>query len=246
MAVAGVWGAHAANSGRWWIRSARRRIRRSAVWASAPGSCSPREWGPGGSPQAQRPIGVEVLLLVRHGETAANARGHLLGRADVPLSATGLTQAAALARWLPPADLVVSSPLQRARQTAAALGLPVRVDERWIERDYGPYDDRPPSAITAEMWARWRAKDSFAPPGVEPDAAVAGRVRDACADLLGPATSSTVVVVSHVSPIKAAIEWALGVSDVLAWRLFVEDAGVSRIDVGADGPVVRWFNRCGG
>ena len=183
---------------------------------------------------------------MRHGETAANARGHLLGRADLPLNATGRTQAAALAGWLPPADLVVSSPLRRARQTAAALGRPVRVDERWIERDYGPYDDHPPNVITAEMWARWRAEDSFTPPGVEPDAAVSARVRDACADLLGPATSSTVVVVSHVSPIKVAIEWALGVSGPLAWRLFVEDAGVSRIDVDVDGPVVRWFNRRGG
>ncbi len=56
------------------------------------------------------------------------------------------------------------------------------------------------------------------------------------------------VVVSHVSPIKAAIGWALGLDPVghsLAGRLFVEDAAVSRIDVVHGVPVVRWFNRHG-
>ena len=184
-----------------------------------------------------------MLLLVRHGETEANARGHLLGHADLPLNATGRRQATELAAWLPPADLVVSSPLLRARQTAEQLGRPVRVDERWIERAYGPFDDRPPSAVSAASWARWR--DGTPPPGVEPDEELARRVHAACDDLEVAARSSTVVVVSHVSPIKAAIDWALGVSRTLAWRLFVEDAGVSRIDVGPDGPVVRWFNRSG-
>jgi broad specificity phosphatase PhoE len=52
-----------------------------------------------------------------------------------------------------------------------------------------------------------------------------------------------VVVVSHVSPIKAALAWALGVTVAIAWRMYVEDAGVSRIDIGPLGPSVRWFNR---
>lgn len=184
-----------------------------------------------------------MLLLVRHGETESNARGYLLGHADPPLSATGRRQAVELGEWLPPADLVVSSPLLRARQTAAALGSPVTIDERWIERDYGPFDDRPPAALPAAMWARWRHDESYTPPGVEPDRALSARVRAACDDLSVEAVSSTVVVVSHVSPIKAAIEWGLGVVATLAWRLYVEDASVSRIDIGDDGPVVRWFNR---
>jgi broad specificity phosphatase PhoE len=52
----------------------------------------------------------------------------------------------------------------------------------------------------------------------------------------------TVVVVTHVSPIKAAIAWALGVEDRVAWRLWVEDAGVTRIGVDRHGPVLRSFN----
>ena len=186
-----------------------------------------------------------MLLLVRHAQTAANAQGHVLGRADPPLSATGRTQAVALAELLPAADAVVCSPLRRAQETAAALGGPVRLDPRWIERDYGDFDDRPPDAETAEVWRRWRTDDTFTPPGVEPDHEVAARVREACAELAADAMSATVVVVTHVSPIKAAIEWALGSTRPLEWRLFVEDASVSRIDIGADGPVVRWFNRWG-
>jgi broad specificity phosphatase PhoE len=186
-----------------------------------------------------------VLLLVRHGETAANRLGHLLGRADPELSPHGRQQAAALAAWLPRADLVVTSPLRRARQTAEALAADVVVDERWIELDYGPYDDRPPAAMPADVWARWRTDPSFTPPGVEPLSALGARVGAACAELSPRAESAVVVVVTHVSPVKAALAWALGVPDGIAWRLFVEDAGVSRIDIDDRGPVVRWFNRLG-
>jgi broad specificity phosphatase PhoE len=184
-----------------------------------------------------------VLLLVRHGETTANRRGHLLGRADPELSPRGQEQARALAGWLPNADLVVTSPLRRARQTAELLSPDVVVDERWVELDYGPYDDGPPSALPDEVWSRWRNDPAFTPPGVEPLADLGARVAVACDELSVLAASAVIVVVTHVSPVKAALAWALGVPNAIAWRLFVEDAGVSRIDVGDHGPVVRWFNR---
>ena len=81
-------------------------------------------------------------LLLRHGRTAANASRRLLGRMDVPLDELGRRQAEALGRssWCRQATRVVSSPLRRARDTAAALGRPVTVDERWTEIDYGIYD----------------------------------------------------------------------------------------------------------
>ena len=69
------------------------------------------------------------------------------------------------------------------------------------------------------------------------------RVQEACDDISGSAADGTVVVVTHVSPIKAAIAWALEVSDAIAWRMHVEDASVSRIDIESHGPVLRWFNR---
>jgi broad specificity phosphatase PhoE len=184
-----------------------------------------------------------VLLLVRHGETAANTQGLLLGRADPPLTALGLDQALAVACALPSPTLVVSSPLLRAKQTAAAFGRPVEIDERWTELDYGDYDGLAPASVADEVWARWRADVDYAPPGGESLAALGRRVRAACIDLSTAATTSTVVVVTHVSPIKAALAWALDVSDRVAWRLYVEDASVSRIDIDDRGLVVRWFNR---
>ena len=73
---------------------------------------------------------------------------------------------------------------------------------------------------------------------------LAARVGAACDEVADQAARSTIVVVTHVSPIKAALAWALGVAPVeIAWRMYVEDASVSRIDIGPDGPVVRWFNR---
>ena len=83
-----------------------------------------------------------MLFLVRHGRTAHNASRRLLGRLDVPLDELGRRQAEALGRvpFLREAARVVSSPLSRAVETAAALGPPVSVDERWVEIDYGIYD----------------------------------------------------------------------------------------------------------
>src|SRR5207237_2810577 len=155
-----------------------------------------------------------------------NASGLLLGRADGPRTATGLEQAAALAAAVGAVDLVVSSPLQRARQTAAAFGVPVEVDDRWTELDYGIYDERPITEVPRELWDRWRADKEYAPPEGESLASLGRRVRSACEDLVERATSADVVVVSHVSPIKAAVAWTLGAGDEIAWRTFVGLASI--------------------
>ena len=184
-----------------------------------------------------------VLLIVRHGQTQTNREGKLLGRADPPLSDLGEEQARQLGRFLPAPDLVISSPLRRARDTAAAFGHDVELDERWIELDYGEFDGQHPGEVPAHVWARWRADSQFAPPGGESLDALAQRVWAACGDLWERAAESTVVVVTHVSPIKAALAWALEVPIGVSWRMFVEDASVSRIDPRDGGKVVRWFNR---
>jgi broad specificity phosphatase PhoE len=140
------------------------------------------------------------------------------------------------------ASRVVCSPLRRARETAAALGLPFEVDDRWIELDYGELDGRPLAEVPADLWPRWRADVGFAPPGGESLAALGARVRAACADLAGEAAEADVVVVSHVSPIKAAVAWALGVGDELSWRLHVAPASVTRIRVQGGAGVLTAFN----
>jgi broad specificity phosphatase PhoE len=190
-----------------------------------------------------------VLVLVRHGESEGNAAGRLLGRSESPLTARGRSDALALAAVIGPVSRLVSSPLGRALATAEALGLdiPVEVDPRWVEVDYGEFEGEALGAVPAEVWTRWRADPTFRPPGGESLAEVGTRVRQACDELFahageGARGDAGVVVVSHVSPIKAAVGWALGAGDELAWRLYLATASVTRIGWGTDGPVLQRYN----
>jgi broad specificity phosphatase PhoE len=185
-----------------------------------------------------------VLIVVRHGQTASNASGLLLGRQDPQLTDLGRRQAAALARapGVATARRVVSSPLLRSLETAALLGPPVTVDERWIEIDYGEFDGVPLAEVPAEVWTRWRTDASWAPRNGESLSAVGTRVRAACDELATEAARADIVVVSHVSPIKAAMAWALGVGDEVVWRMFLDVAALCRIAVGPLGPSLRSYN----
>jgi broad specificity phosphatase PhoE len=185
-----------------------------------------------------------VLVLIRHGQTAANAEGLFLGREDPPLTELGWRQADALRSVASVRDAtrVVTSPLRRARDTAGRLGPPVTVDERWIEMDYGDYEGMSGRDVPAEVSAAWQSDLAWAPPGGESLLAVSKRVREACEELADEAATSDLIVVSHVSPIKAAVAWALGVGEETAWRMFLGVASVCRIGFGPRGPVLSSFN----
>lgn len=194
-------------------------------------------------------VGCDVLVLIRHGETDANAARLLLGRSESPLTAKGLAQARALRPLLGPVARLVSSPLARARDSAAALdlGLEVEIDERWVEVDYGEFDGQPLGHVPAEVWLQWRSDAAFRPPGGETLAEMGGRVRASCAELFarhgeGARQEADVVVVSHVSPIKAAVAWALGAPDDVAWRLHLATGSMTVIGWGADAPVLHRYN----
>jgi len=190
------------------------------------------------------------LLLVRHGRTAANASGLLLGRLDPVLDHEGERQAEAIGRMvaeeLSDCRRVLTSPLQRCRRTAEAiassLGMEVEIDERWIELDYGSLDGRPLTDVPAELWAAWRADPGYIPGGGESLIDLGRRVR-AAVDELGPsADRDDVVVVSHVSPIKAAVAHALGVGDEVAWRLFLAPGSITRVSYRGSQPMLTGFN----
>ena len=116
--------------------------------------------------------------------------------------------------------------------------------------DYGEFDGRPLGAgARSELWTRWRSDPDFRPPVASPLAEAGTRVRSACDDSSPPtakghAAGAPVVVVSHVSPIKAATCWALGLADEGAWRLYLATASMTRIGRGAaTGPLLNRFNQ---
>lgn len=186
-----------------------------------------------------------MIVFVRHGETAANRERLALGRADPSLTERGRAQAEAVAGRLAGSNpaVVLTSPLLRARETAdaiaAASGALVRIDARLVELDYGEWDGLRFSEMPPDALARWRTDPTFAPPGGESLQAVSERVDAFCSE---HADGPTVVAVSHVSPIKAGVAWALGASEEIAWRMFLDLASITRITAAEGRPSLLGFN----
>lgn len=138
-----------------------------------------------------------TVFLVRHGRTPLNAAGVLRGRIDTPLDEVGRREARRLAGVFDLAGLsaVVSSPLARAAETAAAIaeaaGLPVDVDDDLADRDYGRW------AGTSQADAESEFGSLEAVPGIEALESFAQRVTGAVARAADRAASGAVVVVAH-------------------------------------------------
>ena len=180
-----------------------------------------------------------MLHVVRHGRTEMNASGKLLGRLDPSLDDVGIHQAERLAASFEKIDLLFSSPLLRTRETAEAFGMPIEIDERWVEMDYGELDGVPMNEVDPKIWENWRSNLDWAPTGGESHRQVGKRIREACEELSPQIKNKEIVVVSHVSPIKAALAWTLNAGDEVAWRSYVSPASVMTI---GSGPSLRKFN----
>jgi probable phosphoglycerate mutase len=183
-----------------------------------------------------------VIHLVRHGRTEANAGGRLQGRLDLPIDELGRAQAAALVVALPRVDRVISSPSLRACQTAAALGLEFELDERWLEMDFGEFDGVVMNDLAPDLLRKWMTDADFAPVGGESLRMLAKRVHDACDELLMAARTQEIVVVTHATPIKVAMAWALGVDASIVWRSHIDPASITSVMVRDRGPALSSFN----
>jgi len=193
-----------------------------------------------------------VTLLLRHGQTPMSVQKRYAGRSDVPLTDTGMAQAAAAAKRLASAgiDAIVASPLRRTMQTAgevaAVTGLPVAAEDGFRETDFGAWEgltfaevrERWPSEMTA-----WLADPEVAPPGGESFAEVSERVTAALDRVLAGRTGQRILVVSHVTPIKTLVAAALLAPPAALYRMHLDVAALSEIDWYADGPaVLRSYN----
>ncbi len=216
----------------------------------ADASGSPRGAGTGWGPAQGQ---ATITLLLRHGQTALSTERRFAGLSDIELTETGVRQAKLAGERLAArggVDVIVASPLRRTRQTAeevaAANSAPVEYDDDLRETDFGDWEGltfteaqrRWPDEVAA-----WLADPAAAPPGGESFAAVAVRVQAARERLMAAHARETVLVVSHVTPIKTLLTEALLAPPAAMYRMHLDVGSLSEIDWYSDGPaVVRSLN----
>ena len=191
-----------------------------------------------------------MIAFVRHGQSTTNAEGLLVGRGDPHLTELGERQARALAPWLTDVREVWVSPLARARETAA-LAMPDRpiiVKHSFIELDYGTLEGQSAALMAGEGWRSLEfAHDARFGDG-ESLAAVDERVRAELQQLFEDDSSllhsshEHLAIVSHVSPIKSAVAWALGVPGTIAWRMRLENGSLTMVGARGHTPQLIRFN----
>jgi ribonuclease H / adenosylcobalamin/alpha-ribazole phosphatase len=196
------------------------------------------------------------LLLLRHGQTELSVERRYSGRGNPALTEVGRQQAEAAARYLAQRGgiaAVFSSPLQRAYDTAAtaakALGLDVTVDDDLIETDFGAWEGltfAEASQHDPELHRRWLRDTSTTPPGGESFDGVLDRVWGVRERIVAAHQGATVLVVSHVTPIKMLLRLALDAGPGVLYRLHLDLASLSIAEFYSDGASsVRLVNQTG-
>jgi len=198
-----------------------------------PPQTSRRGWGPPGDPT--------TLILVRHGVTAHTAEKRFSGglsSSNPGLTDEGRAQVRSTAEWLKPiagdVDVVVSSPVRRTLESAEilaeVLGHPVEVEDGFAEMEFGAWDGLT-FAEVAERYKdeldAWLGSLDHAPGGGESFRAVEKRVLAARDRLLDEHAGKTIVVVSHVTPIKTLVAHALDAPLESVYRMELAPASVT-------------------
>jgi probable phosphoglycerate mutase len=195
---------------------------------------------------AEEPRPRARLLLIRHGETTFNVERRLPGQLlDVPLTDEGRRQAhrAAVALSAIPLSMVISSPLERARDTAAIMargwGLPVQLDNRLKDTDVGRWAGQKIDELAKSdpEWRAFVAHPTEPPPGVESLAAVMVRAVAAVEDVLRNAELGAVIaLVAHADVIKLVVGHYVGIHPDCAHRLHVDNASISALEFAGERP----------
>ena len=185
------------------------------------------------------------FLLLRHGQTELSTQRRYSGRGNPALTDVGRHQAEAAAQYLAQRGgiaAVITSPLQRAYDTAAkaakALGLDVTVDDDLIETDFGAWEgltfaeaaERDP-----ELHRTWLRDTSITPPDGESFDSVLDRVQRVRGRVTAEHAGETVLVVSHVTPIKTLLRLALDAGPGILYRLHLDLASLSIAEFYPDG-----------
>jgi probable phosphomutase (TIGR03848 family) len=201
---------------------------------------------------------VPTIVLVRHGRTSANERGILAGRSPgVPLDEVGQEQATTLATRLStvPVATIVTSPLERTRETAAHIqaqqnhnNADVVVDERFIECDYGTWTGQSLATLAKKpLWKQVQSHPSAVTfPNGESLMAMSMRAVAAIREWNQQVSEADVLaVVSHGDVIKAVLADALGMHLDAFQRLSVDPCSVSIVRYTKVRPFVVRINDTG-
>ena len=202
-----------------------------------------------------RPAVTTLTHLLRHGQTEHTPERRFSGSSDLPLSEMGRAEARAAALSLKDRGIaaIVCSPLRRCRETAAAaadvLGLPVEVDDDLRELDFGEWEGLTRDEAVARnplALRRFFGATDVRAPGGESIADVSARVARARRRILDRYAGRTVLVVSHVTPIKLLLAAGLGAGDEVVHRVFLEAASLCTVAWSSDGRTsVRLVNDTG-
>jgi broad specificity phosphatase PhoE len=185
------------------------------------------------------------LLLLRHGQTELSVQRRYSGHGDPELTPLGHAQAAGAAARIarmPGVAAVLTSPLRRACQTAElvaqATGAPLRVRERLVETDFGAWEGLTFAEARArdpQLHADWLGSEDVAPPGGESFGAVGKRIEVERVELVREHPGATLVLVTHVTPIKMLLRDALLGGPGILYRLHLDLASLSIADFYEDG-----------
>ncbi|MGY1615573.1 bifunctional RNase H/acid phosphatase [Geodermatophilus sp. SYSU D00691] len=191
-----------------------------------------------------KPVVTTLTHLLRHGQTEHTPERRFSGSSDLPLSDLGRAEATSAARQLAGRgiDAILASPLQRCRETAQAaaevLGLSVEVDQDLRELDFGEWEGLTGDEARARnplALRRFFGGTDVRAPGGESIADVSARVARARERILREHAGETVLVVSHVTPIKLMLAAGLGAGDEVVHRVFLEAASLSTVAWSSDG-----------
>ncbi len=198
---------------------------------------------------------MKRCYLIRHGQTAWNGENRIQGHSDVPLSPLGEQQAQQLRTCFADRHLqgIVSSSLQRTRQTADAImsgnghAQPLIVEPRLREIHLGAWEGLTPKEVDARFqgaYQQWRLRPSHVViPGAEPVETFRQRVRQAFEEIAAQFHDGEYAVVTHGGVIAALLADTLGADfDALLRRLRLDNAGITALELGGRVPHVLWIN----
>ena len=179
-----------------------------------------------------------MIYIIRHGQTEQNNRKILAGRANYQLNETGIAQALEAGKWLREKkihlDLIISSPLERALNTAVLVspGTETQIDERLIEMEFGPYEGMDLTHPAPEVSFFFSDFEHHpAPAGMESLAEITARLGSLLEDLKPVAQEKNILLSTHAIAMKGALSYLTPPERGSYWPKYIENCAIYRTEL---------------